>query len=72
MTPEAHPNMEAIYFLEAVPDPLKILEKLETELNTTIVASNPAMLWFILSELGLRYQIRGHGQLLEQWPRLAD
>ena len=65
-------NVDAIYFQGAVLDPLKVLEKIERELKTTIVASNPAMLWFMLSKLGLTYHIQGYGKLLEEWIPLAD
>ena len=63
-------GVEAIYFQGAVLDPLEVLQRLEEELHTTVVASNPAMLWFILSKLGLRYQIRDYGKLLQQWCKL--
>jgi len=43
------------------------LDKLEAELKLPIVASNPAMLWLILSKLGLRYAISGYGKLLTSW-----
>jgi maleate cis-trans isomerase len=43
---------------------------MEAELKLPIVASNPAMLWVILSKLGLRYHIQGHGKLLSEWPAL--
>lgn len=69
---EGYPDVEAIYFQGAVLDPLKILEKMESELNTNIVASNPAMLWFMLSKLGLSYRIQGYGKLLAQWPSVPD
>ncbi len=69
---EQQKNVEAIYFQGAVLDPLKILEKMESELNTTVVASNPAMLWFILSKLRRSYRIPGSGKLLAQWPKLSD
>jgi len=65
-----HPDVNAIYFQGALLDPLPILEKLESELNLPIVASNPAMLWLILSKLGLSYTIRGYGRLLSSWPQL--
>ena len=65
-------GVDAIYFQGALLDPLKVLEKLETELQVPIVASNPAMLWFVLSKLGLRYEISGYGRLLSSWPSLAD
>lgn len=61
-------DVEAIYFQGAVLDPLQVLQRMEEDMHTTVVASNPAMLWFILSRLGLRYQIRGYGKLLQQWP----
>ncbi len=48
----------------------RILDKLEAELKLPIVASNPAMLWLILSKLGLRYTISGYGKLLSSWPAL--
>jgi len=65
-----HPGVDAIYFQGALLDPIPILEKLEAELTLPIVASNPAMLWVILSKLGLRYQIPGYGRLLSEWPAL--
>ena len=52
-----YPNVDAIYFQGALLDPIPILEKLEHELKLPIVASNPAMLWLILSKLGLQYNI---------------
>jgi maleate cis-trans isomerase len=63
-------ELDAIYFQGALLDPLKVLEKLETDLKVPIVASNPAMLWSILSKLGLRYKILGYGRLLSSWPSL--
>lgn len=63
-------DVAAVYFQGAVLDPLPVMQRLETELDTRIIASNPAMLWFILSKIGLRYQIHGYGKLLEQWPEL--
>ena len=65
-------NVEAIYFQGAVLDPIKVLDRIEKELDTTVVASNPAMLWFMLSKLGLRYDIRGYGKLLAQWRSLPE
>ena len=63
-----YPNVDAIYFQGALLDPIPILEKLEHELKLPIVASNPAMLWLVLSKLGLRYNIAGYGKLLASWP----
>ena len=65
-----YPDVDAIYFQGALLDPLPILEKMEAQLNLPIIASNPAMLWVILSKLGLNYQITGYGKLLSQWPAL--
>ena len=63
-------NVDAVYFQGAVLDPLKILDRLESDLKTTVIASNPAMLWHILSLLNRSYVIPGYGKLLFQWPRL--
>ena len=64
----AHKDVDAIYFQGAILNPLKILDQMETELNIAIVASNPAMLWWLLSKLGLTYHVQGYGKLLAQWP----
>ena len=61
--------VDAIYFQGAVLDPLKILDRIEAELNTTVIASNPAMIWCMLSRLGQRDRsIAGFGKLLRDWP----
>jgi hypothetical protein len=65
-------NVDAVYFQGAVLDPIKVVDKIETELHTTVVASNPAMLWYILSRLRLSYRIPGYGKLLEDWPGLDE
>lgn len=65
-------SADAIYFQGAVLDPVKVLEKIEKELETTVVASNPAMLWYIVSKLGRRNRIQGYGKLLAEWPGLPD
>jgi Arylmalonate decarboxylase len=62
--------VDAIYFQGAVLDPIKVLEKIETELGMTVIASNPAMLWYVLSKLGLAYPMSGYGRLLREWPKL--
>ena len=64
------PGADAIYFQGALLDPIKVLDKMEAELNVPVVASNPAMLWFILSKLGLNYRTVGYGKLLASWPPL--
>ena len=66
----AESNVDAIYFQGALLDPLKVLDQLESELQVPIVASNPAMLWVILSKLGRRYEIPGYGRILARWPAL--
>jgi maleate cis-trans isomerase len=63
--------VDAVYFQGAVLDPMLIIERIEEELRTTLVASNPAMLWFMLSKLGFSYQIHGSGRLLEEWPKMV-
>ena len=65
-----YPEVDAIYFQGALLDPIPILESLETELKIPIIASNPAMLWLILSKLGRKYEITGYGKLLASWPKL--
>jgi maleate cis-trans isomerase len=62
--------VDAIYFQGAVLDPLKVLEKIESDLKTTAIASNPAMLWNILSQLGRRAAIANYGRLLREWPAI--
>jgi maleate isomerase len=61
-------DVDAIYFQGAVLDPLHVMDRLEGDLGRPVVASNPAMLWFILSQLGLTYHIDGYGKLLRDWP----
>lgn len=68
----AYPRADAIYFQGALLDPIPILEKMENELKLPIVASNPAMLWLVLSKLGLRYEISGYGKLLASWPKVPS
>ena len=65
-------KVDAIYFQGAVLDPLKCLERIESELNATVVASNPAMLWYVLSKLGYKYPTSGYGRLLREWPDLGQ
>jgi maleate cis-trans isomerase len=61
-------NIDAIYFQGALLDPIPILGQLENDLKLPIVASNPAMLWLVLSKLGFSYPIEGYGRLLSTWP----
>jgi hypothetical protein len=60
-------KVDAIYFQGAVLDPIKCLERIETELNATVIASNPAMFWYVLSKLKLSYPMSGYGRLLREW-----
>jgi hypothetical protein len=63
-------KVDAIYFQGAVLDPIKCLERIESELNATVVASNPAMFWYVLSKLKLSYPMSGYGRLMQEWPAL--
>ena len=62
--------VQAVYFQGAMLDPVKVVDRIEVELHTTVVPSTLAMFWFILSKLGFKYCVRGGGKLLEQWPNL--
>jgi hypothetical protein len=63
-------KVDAIYFQGAVLDPIKCLERIESELKATVIASNPAMFWYVLSRLQLKYPVSGYGRLLREWPKL--
>lgn len=65
---KANPEVDSIYFQGAVLDPLKVLERIERDLSRPVVASNPAMLWFMLSKVGVSCSISGYGTLLHDWP----
>ena len=65
-------QVDAIYFQGAVLDPIKCMERIESELNATVIASNPAMLWYMLSKLGLKYPMSGYGRLMREWPALQE
>jgi maleate cis-trans isomerase len=66
----AHSGIDAIYFQGALLDPLAVLDQLESELQVPIVASSPARLWVILSQIGLSHKVPGYGKLLATWPSL--
>lgn len=68
---EKTPAVDAIYFQGATLDPLLIIEKLEQTFRVPVIASNPAMLWRLLSLLRRKYSIRGYGKLLAAWPEAA-
>ena len=65
-------KVDAVYFQGAVLDPIKVLERIERELGMTVIASNPAMLWYALSKLKLAYPMPGYGRLLSEWPASRD
>ena len=62
--------VDAVYFQGAVLDPIKVLDKIETDLGITVIASNPAMLWYVLSKLGHSYPMSGYGRLMREWPAI--
>lgn len=64
-------KVDAIYFQGAVLDPIKCLERIETELKATVVASNPAMLWYVVSKLGMKFPMTEYGRLLREWPAIS-
>jgi hypothetical protein len=59
---------DAVYFQGAVLDPIPVLDRMERELGVTVLASNLAMLWAILSKMGLSYSVPEAGRLLRDWP----
>ncbi len=61
-------GVDGIYFQGGRLDPVPVLERMERELHTTVIASNPAMLWHILTKLGLTFHIEEGGRLLREWP----
>jgi hypothetical protein len=65
-------KVDAIYFQGAVLDPIKCLERIESELNATVIASNPAMFWYVLSRVGRKYPMSGYGRLLREWPTVSE
>jgi maleate cis-trans isomerase len=65
-------NVDAIYFQGAVLDPIKVIDPMENELGLTVIASNPAMLWYVLSRLNRSYPMSGYGRLLKEWPALPE
>lgn len=67
-TYQSGPATDAIYFQGATMDPLPIIQRLENEMTVPVVTSNSAMIWNLLSTLGLKYSVKGHGKLLAHWP----
>jgi maleate isomerase len=64
------PTADGIYFQSAALNPIPIIERIETQLGVPVVASNPGMLWNVLSLLGHKYSVTGYGRLLESWPAI--
>ena len=65
---DAAKGCDAIYFQGASMDPLPIMQQLEDRLRVPVIASSCAMLWCLLSRLGLKYTVKGYGTLLASWP----
>jgi hypothetical protein len=63
-------HLDAIYFQGAVLDPMDCLQQMESELHVPVIASNPAMNWYMQSRLGLKHPLDGYGKLLSSWPAL--
>ena len=64
-------DARAIYFQGPLNN-RPILESAEKEAGIPVVSSSLASMWYLLSKLGLSYQLRGGGKLLYEWPRLAE
>ncbi len=65
-------QVDAIYFQGAVLDPIKCLERIEAELKSLVIASNPAMLWYVVTKLGMNFPMNGYGRLLHEWPPMVE
>jgi len=68
----SNPKADAMYFQGATMDPLPIIQRLEDVLAVPVITSNTAMIWHLLSKLGLKYSVRSYGKLLAQWPVTAQ
>ena len=63
--------MDGIIFQAArLLTPIGFLERLEQDFDIPVVASNPAILWHLLSTLGRTYHVESGGRLLREWPAL--
>ena len=67
-TYQSYPPADAIYFQGATMDPLPIIQRLEDALNVPVIASNPAMIWNMLSTLDVKGSVKNYGRLLSTWP----
>ena len=63
-------GVQALYFQGAVLSPLPVMDDMEREFGLPVVASNPAMLWAVASELGRTFSIADKGRLTREWPLL--
>ena len=63
-------DVQAIYFQGAVLNPLPVIDEMESEFGLPVIASNPAMLWAVVSKLGRSFSIEGKGRLVREWPAL--
>ena len=63
-------GVQAVFFQGARLDPLAVLDTVEREAGIPVVASNPAMFWHVLAQLGQRYRVEDGGRLLREWPAL--
>jgi maleate isomerase len=68
---KASPRVDGIYFQGATMDPLPIIQRIENALEVPVMTSNTAMIWNLLSNLGLKCSVRGYGQLLAEWPAIS-
>jgi maleate isomerase len=59
---------QAIYFQGATMDPLPIIQRIEDAFAVPVITSNSAMIWNLLSKLGLKYSVKGYGRLVAEWP----
>ena len=64
-------GVQALYFQGAVLNPLPVIDEMEAEFGLPVIASNPAMLWAIASDLGGTFSIEGKGRLVREWPASA-
>ena len=60
-------GVQALYFQGAVLNPLPVIDEMEAEFGLPVVASNPAMLWSVASQLGGTFSIEGKGRLVREW-----
>ena len=67
---QAAEGVQALYFQGAVLNPLPVIDEMEAEFGLPVVASNPAMLWSVASQLGGTFSIEGKGRLVREWPPL--